>query len=226
MRQADALPRYLGVLLALNVTFLLVSDFTGSRIITVFGVGVSVTVFYFPLTYLIGDVLTEVYGYAQARRVIWISMFCSVVGSGIAKVQLLLPAANFFTYDAAFQQIFSPGVKVSIAGLAAFFAGDICNSYVLAKMKIWDRGKRLWARFVFSTVVGEGVNTVLFYGIALQGVLPGDLLVRGIAVGWGVKVLVEIAMLPVSYRVVRLLKQAENLDHYDYDTNFNPFVIR
>lgn len=226
MRHADAPTRYLGVLLALNVTFLLVSDFTGSRIIALFGVGVSVTVFYFPLTYLIGDVLTEVYGYARARRVIWISMACSVIGSGIAKAQLLLPAAGFFSYDSAFQQIFSPGVKVSIAGLIAYFAGDICNAYVLAKMKVWDRGKRLWARFVFSTIMGEGVNTVLFYAIALQGVLPGDLLLRGMAAGWAIKVLVEVAMLPVSYRVVRWLKQAEDLDYYDYDTNFNPFVLR
>jgi queuosine precursor transporter len=226
MRHADALPRYLGVLLALNVTFMLVSNFTGSRIIAIFGVGVSVTVFYFPFTYLIGDVLTEVYGYAQARRVIWISIACSVAGSGIAKAQLLVPAASFFTYDSAFRQIFSPGLKVSIAGLIAFFAGDISNSYVLAKMKIWDHGKRLWARFVFSTIVGEGVNTALFYGIALHGVLPSDLLLRGIGVGWGIKVLVEVAMLPVSYKVVHLLKQAENLDHYDYSTNFNPFIIR
>ncbi|QBR04286.1 VUT family protein (plasmid) [Paraburkholderia pallida] len=226
MRHADAAPRYLGVLLALNVTFLLVSDFTGSRIIAMFGLGVSVTVFYFPFSYLIGDVLTEVYGYAQARRVIWISMFCSITGSGIAKAQLLVPAASFFAYDPAFQQLFSPGVKVSVAGLAAFFAGDIANSYVLAKMKIWDQGRRLWARFACSTLVGEGVNTALFYGIALRGLLPGSLLIRGMTVGWAIKVLVEIAMLPVSYRVVRLLKQAENLDHYDYGTNFNPFIIR
>ena len=226
MLRVDTGPRYLGVLLALNVTLRLLSDFTGSRLNAIGGVGVSVTAYYFPFTYLIGDVLTEVYGYAQARRVIWISMFCSIAGSGIAKAQLFVPPANFFTYDVAFQHIFSPGVKVSIAGLTAFFAGDICNSYVLAKMKIWDKGKRLWARFVCSTVAGEGVNTALFYGIALHDVLPTDLLLRGIAVGWGIKVLVEIVMLPVTYRVVRLLKHSENLDHYDYGTDFNPFIMR
>jgi uncharacterized integral membrane protein (TIGR00697 family) len=177
MRHTDAPPRYLGVLLALNVTFLLVSDFTGSRIIAMFGVGVSVTVFYFPFTYLIGDVLTEVYGYARARCVIWISMFCSVAGSGLAKAQLLVPAASFFTYDSAFQHIFSPGVKVSIAGLAAFFAGDICNSYVLAKMKIWDQGKRhsfsrpLLAKVSIPRCSTESRCTVFYPAIFCFGVL-------------------------------------------------------
>src|SRR5580700_10912403 len=102
--------RFINLLTALNVTFLLVSDFTGARIIGVYGVGVSVTVLYFPITYLIGDILTEVYGYAQARRVIWISMFCSIAGSAIAGGQLFVPAATFFVHDAAFQTIFSPGL--------------------------------------------------------------------------------------------------------------------
>jgi queuosine precursor transporter len=218
--------RFLDLLTALNVTFLLVSDFTGARIIDILGVGVSITVLYFPLTYLIGDVLTEVYGYARARRVIWISMFCSILGSAIAGGQLLVPAARFFGADAAYQTVFSPSLRVSIAGLVAFFAGDICNSYVLAKMKVWDKGKRLWARFVASAVAGEGVNTALFYGIALHNVLPQRLLLVSILLGWTAKVLVEVILLPVGYAVVRRLKEAEGVDHYDFDTNFNPFVLR
>jgi uncharacterized PurR-regulated membrane protein YhhQ (DUF165 family) len=109
--------------------------------------------------------------------------------------------------------------------LLAFFAGDVCNSYVLAKLKIWDGGKRLWVRFVASTVVGEGVNTTLFYGIALYSVLPQRLMLRAILMGWTAKVIVEVVMLPVSYRLVAFLKRAEAVDHYDYDTNFNPFVM-
>lgn len=218
--------RYLGLLVALNVTFLLVSDFTGARIISVGGVGVSVTVLYFPFTYLIGDILTEVYGYAEARRAIWLSIFCSIAGSAVAGAQLLVPAAPFLDTDRAFQTILSPSVKISIAGLLAFFGGDICNSYVLAKLKIWDRGKRLWLRFVSSTIAGEGVNTALFYEIALHDVLPSSLLVRGILMGWVIKVLVEVVMLPITYGVVRFLKKAESADHYDYGTNFNPFLLR
>jgi queuosine precursor transporter len=218
--------RFINLLTALNVTFLLVSDFTGARIIGVYDIGVSVTVLYFPITYLIGDVLTEVYGYAHSRRVIWISMFCSIIGSAIAGGQLAVPAADFFGADAAYRTVFSPSLKVSAAGLIAFFAGDVCNSYVLAKLKIWDRGKRLWVRFVASTVVGEGVNTALFYGIALYSVLPQRLMLRAILMGWTAKVIVEVVMLPMSYQLVAFLKRAEGVDHYDYDTNFNPFLMR
>jgi queuosine precursor transporter len=218
--------KFINLLTALNVMFLLVSDFTGARIIGAYGIGVSVTVLYFPITYLIGDILTEVYGYAHSRRVIWISMFCSIAGSAIAGGQLAVPAASFFAADAAYRTVFLPSLTISAAGLFAFFAGDICNSYVLAKLKIWDRGKRLWIRFVASSIVGEGVNTALFYGIALHNVLPQRLLMRGVLMGWTLKVIVEVVMLPVSYAVVRFLKRAEAIDHYDYDTNFNPFLVR
>ena len=218
--------RYLDVLMALNVMFLLVSDFTGARIIAVGGIGVSVTVLYFPLTYLIGDILTEVYGYAQSRRVIWISMLCSIVGSAVAGGQLSVPAAAFFGADPAYQTVFSPSLTISVAGLVAFFAGDISNSYVLAKMKIKANGRHLWVRLVSSTVVGEGVNTALFYGIALRGALPQQFLLRGMLMGWVAKVLVEVVMLPLTYVVVRFLKDAEHVDHYDYGTRFNPLLFR
>ena len=139
---------------------------------------------------------------------------------------MAVPAATFFGVDAAYRTVFSPSLTVSAAGAVAFFAGDIANSYVLAKVKIWDRGKRLWLRFVSSTIVGEGVNTLLFYGIALHSVLPQRLLLRGVLMAWTVKVIVEVVMLPVYYCVVRFLKRAEGVDHYDYDTNFNPFLVR
>ena len=226
MTRATSDLKFLNVITALNVTFLLVSDFTGARIIGVYGVGVSVTVLYFPITYLIGDVVTEVYGYAQSRRVIWISMFCSIVGSAIAGGQLAVPAAVFFDADADYRRVFSPSLTISAAGLFAFFAGDICNSFVLAKLKIWDKGKRLWLRFVASTIVGEGINTGLFYSIALHNVLPERMLLRGVLVGWTLKVIVEVLMLPLSYSVVRLLKRTEGVDYYDYETNFNPFLVR
>jgi queuosine precursor transporter len=219
-------PKFITLLTALNVTFLLVSDFTGARIIGLYGVGVSVTVLYFPITYLIGDVLTEVYGYAQSRRVIWVSMFCSIAGTATGGGQLAVPPAAFFDADAAYRIVFTSSLTIAAAGLFAFFAGDIANSYVLAKLKIWDGGKRLWLRFVSSTIVGEGVNTLLFYGVALHSVLPQRLLLRGVLMAWTVKVIVEVVMLPVSYCVVRFLKRAEGVDHYDYETNFNPFLVR
>jgi uncharacterized integral membrane protein (TIGR00697 family) len=217
--------RFLNLLTALNVTFLLVSDFTGARIVAILSVGVSVTVLYFPLTYLIGDLLTEVYGYARSRRVIWISMLCSMLGSVVAGAQLLVSRADVFHQDAAYAAVFSMSLRTGIAGLVAFFAGDICNSYVLAKMKVWQRGRGLWARLVASTVAGEGVNTLVFYGVVLSDALPQHLLWRSVLVGWCAKVVVEVMMLPLSYAVVGYLKRAEGVDFYDRNTDFNPFRL-
>ena len=216
--------KYLGLLAALNVTFLLVSNFTAARIISVCGIGVSVTVAYFPVTYLIADVLTEVYGYSRARNVIWLSILCSIVGAAVAGGQLLIPPAVFFHNDDAYHRIFSATPRIALAGLLALVTGDFCNSYTLAKMKIWNSGKHLWLRFVVSTVVGEGVNTILFYAGALWGVLPGGLLCQSIAAGWVLKTIVEIVMLPLTYPVVRYLKRVERIDYYDRGTNFNPFI--
>jgi hypothetical protein len=218
--------RFLNLLTALDVTFLLVSDFTGARIVALHGVGISVTVLYFPLTYLIGDLLTEVYGYARSRRVIWVSVGCSLLGSALAAGQLAVPPAAFFGADAAYRSVFSVSPRTAVAGLVAFFAGDICNSYVLAKMKVWDQGRRLWARFIASTVAGEGVNTLLFYGLALSDVLPRRLLWLSIVTGWSAKVAVEVLLLPLSYAIVRYLKRVEGIDHYDRGTDFNPLRIR
>ena len=217
--------KYLGLFSALNVTFLLLSNFTAGRIIGIDGVGVSITVLYFPFTYLIADILTEVYGYAQARSVIWLSLLCSIIAATVVDLALLVPPAGFFTQDAGYQQIFSAAPKMAIATLLAVFTGDICNSYVLAKLKIWSAGRHLWLRFVVSTVLGEGVNTLVFYGIALYGVLPNDLLVQGILMGWAVKTAVEVVLLPVTYPVVAFLKRVEGVDFFDYETDFNPFIL-
>ena len=217
--------KYLGLFSALNVTFLLLSNFTAGRIIGIDGVGVSITVLYFPFTYLNADILTEVYGYAQARSVIWLSLLCSIIAATVVDLALLVPPAGFFTGDAGYQQIFSAAPKMAIATLLAVFTGDICNSYVLAKLKIWSAGRHLWLRFVVSTVLGEGVNTLVFYGIALYGVLPNDLLVQGILMGWAVKTAVEVVLLPVTYPVVAFLKRVEGVDFFDYETDFNPFIL-
>jgi uncharacterized integral membrane protein (TIGR00697 family) len=216
--------KYLGLLAAMNITFLLVSNFTAARIISICGIGVSVTILYFPLTYLIADVLTEVYGYSRARSVIWLSIFCSILGAAVAGAELLIPPAVFFSNDSAYHQIFSSTPKIAIAGLLAVVVGDFCNSYTLAKIKILNQGKHLWLRFVVSTIVGEGLNTVIFYGIALYGVLPNHLLLQSILMGWTAKTLVEVVMLPVTYPIVRFLKKVEGVDYYDRHTNFNPFV--
>jgi uncharacterized integral membrane protein (TIGR00697 family) len=182
------------------------------------------SVLYFPFTYLIADILTEVYGYARARSILWLSLLCSMIAAAVVQAALMVPAAAFFKDDAAFHLVFSTAPKIAVAGFLAMFSGDICNNYVLAKMKVWTKGKQLWLRFIASTVAGEGVNTVLFYGIAFYGVLPNNSLGWSILMGWAAKALVEIVMLPLTYPVVRLLKQVERVDFFDYTTDFNPFV--
>jgi uncharacterized integral membrane protein (TIGR00697 family) len=216
--------KYLGLLAGLNITLLLVSNFTAARIISVDGVGVSVTLLYFPLTYLIADILTEVYGYSQARSIIWLSLLCSIVGALVGSGQLLIPPAVFFKGDAAYHQIFFSSPKIAVAGLLAVVIGDFCNSYVLAKLKIWSKGRHLWLRVVASTIAGEGLNTLIFYGVALYGVLPNEVLFASILMGWIGKTLIEVVMLPFTYPVVRFLKRVESMDYYDYATDFNPFV--
>jgi uncharacterized integral membrane protein (TIGR00697 family) len=216
--------KYLGLLAGLNITFMLVSNFTAARIISVCGVGVSVTLLYFPVTYLIADILTEVYGYSKARSVIWLSLFCSIVGAALGSSQLLVPPAIFFKDDAAYHQIFSSSPRIAVAGLLAVVIGDFCNSYVLAKMKIWTKGHHLWLRFIASTLAGEGLNTLIFYGLALYGVLPTNVLLASILVGWIGKTLLEVVMLPLTYPIVRYLKRIEGIDYYDYTTDFNPFA--
>jgi uncharacterized integral membrane protein (TIGR00697 family) len=218
--------RYLSVLTVLNVAFQLISDVTAGKIIAVLGVGVSITVIYFPVTYIMGDVLTEVYGYARARYVVWLTVLASVLAGLTYQIVAAIPPASFFTANEAYVTVFHTVPRILIGGWLAVFFGDIANDYVLAKMKIWTKGQLLWARLLGSTVAGQGVNTIIFYVIGLYGILPGDVLVAGILMGWLLKSVVEIVMMPITYVVVRHLKAAEGIDYYDYDTNFNPFIIR
>jgi queuosine precursor transporter len=217
--------KYLGMLTILYVTMQLVSDVTAGKIVQLFIFPVSVTVLYFPVTFIFADVLTEVYGYGAARRVLWIVLLCSVLAGAIYQLVIALPPAPGFIGNDAYTQVLGQVPRILLGGWIAIFAGEILNDYVLAKMKVWTNGKHLWSRLIGSTVIGQLVNTVLFYTIALYGVLPTALLVNSILSGWMLKVLVEIAMVPATYWVVAKLKAVEHEDHFDRETNFNPFVI-
>lgn len=216
--------RYLGLFLVLNVTFQLISDATAGKIVLLFGVGVSVTVIYFPFTYIISDVLTEVYGYARARTVLWYTLVASVLAGLFYQLAVAVPAAPFFEAGASYATVFGIVPRVLVGGWLAVFAGDISNNYVLAKLKVRTKGRFLWLRTISSTVVGQGVNTAVFYVIALSGVLPRAVLIQGILAGWILKTVVEAVLTPVTYAVVSYLKKAEGVDHYDRQTNFSPFV--
>jgi len=214
--------KYLGLITALYITFQLVSDITAGKIVQLGIFTVSATVLYFPFTYIFADVLTEVYGYAKARSVVWMVLFASVLAGVIYSIVVILPPAAGFDANSAYARVLGQVPRILFGGWIAVWAGGILNDYVLAKMKIWTKGKYLWTRTIGSTVVGEGVNTILFYVIALYAVIPTNLLVASILSGWLLKVVVEVIMTPVTYKVVAKLKKVENEDYYDYETNFNP----
>lgn len=218
--------RLLPLLLVLNVAFQLISDATAGKIILVFGTGVSVTVLYFPFVYIISDILTEVYGYAVARTVLWYTVLASVLAGIVYQLAVAVPAAPFFDGGESYATVFGIVPRVLVGGWLAVFAGDISNNYVLARMKVVTRGRWLWTRTIGSTIVGQLVNTSVFYLVALSGVLPAANLVQAVLLGWALKTGVEVLMTPVTYAVVSYVKRVENVDVFDHQTNFNPFVMR
>jgi len=218
--------KYLGLITCLYVTFQLVSDVTAGKIINFLGFPVSVTVIYFPITYIFADILTEVYGYSRARGVLWIVMFCSILAGLLYTLVVILPPAIGFDGNEAYTKVLGSVPRILVGGWLAVFLGDIVNNYILAKMKILTKGKMLWARTISSTFVGEGINTSVFYVVALYGVLPNNILLEAIITGWLLKTMIEVVFTPITYVVVRYLKKKENVDHYDYETNFNPLIIK
>lgn len=217
--------KYLTIITVLYVTLQLVSDVTAGKIIQVLWFPVSITVIYFPLTYIFADVLTEVYGYAVGRRVLWTVLLCSVLAAGLYQFVVFLPPAPGFERNAGYVQVFGQVPRVVIGSWVAIFFGEIFNNFVLAKMKVWTNGRHLWVRLLASTVFGQLVNTALFYSIALFGVLPTNLLIESILSGWIIKVLVETLLIPATYYIVGQLKKIEGEDYFDRQTDFNPFVI-
>ena len=191
-----------------------------------FGAGV----LFFPLSYVFGDILTEVYGYARARKVIWAGFGAMAFAAIMATVVVNLPPAPGWPNQAAYETVFGQTPRIVAASMIAYFCGEFVNSYVLAKMKIAAYGKadgkQMSMRFVVSTIFGEGVDSLLFYPIAFYGMWENDLLLKVMAAQWGLKVLVEIMMLPLTVKIVNALKRAEQEDFYDRKTDFTPFSLK
>jgi len=218
--------KYLSLITYLYVTMQLVSDVTAGKIISLFGLTVSVTALYFPVTYIFSDILTEVYGYARARSVLWSVMFCSIAAGLLYQLVVALPPAPGFDANPAYERVFGQVPRVLFGGWIAVFAGDILNNYILAKLKVATGGRHLWIRTISSTVVGQFANTSLFYIIALYSVIPTSLLIQSIVSGWLLKVGVEVLFTPVTYAVVGRLKRLEGEDFFDRQTDFNPLIVR
>ncbi len=234
MNQPDSHPqfRYFDFVLAAFVTILLLSNVIGAGKVAEidlpaiglwpFGAGV----LFFPISYVIGDVLTEVYGYAYARRCIWAGFAALLFMAFMAWVVVALPPAANWGNQAAYEAVFGQVPRIVMASIIAFWAGEFVNSYVLAKMKIWTRGKMLWSRTIGSTIFGQGVDSALFYPIAFLGVAgwTNDLVVQVIFTQWAIKVAWEAALTPVTYAVVGWLKRREGVEIFDTETDFSPFA--
>jgi uncharacterized integral membrane protein (TIGR00697 family) len=184
-------------------------------------------VLFFPISYLFGDILTEVYGYARDRRAVWSGFAALAFAALMAAVIVQLPPADFWrSRQPAVEEMFGNTPRIVCASILAFWCGSFVNSYVLAKMKIWTRGRWLWTRLIGSTVCGELVDTGLFYTIAFGGLWAARDLIAVSTDQYVLKVLWEVVATPATYKVVAFLKRAEQEDYYDRDTNFTPFALR
>ena len=228
--------RYYDLVMALFVTVLLVSNLLSSAKIIDMGVslGPLALVFdagtlLFPISYIFGDILTEVYGYQRSRRVIWVGFFANALMALFVWLAAVLPAEATWSASvgqSAYDSILGGVSGLVVASLAAFFVGEFSNSYVLAKMKIATKGRWLWTRTIGSTLVGEAVDSTIFFLIATAlGVFPPELILSLIVTNYILKVGIEVLFTPVTLLVVRALKKAENEDYYDYNTDFNPFHV-
>ncbi|ASP29596.1 MAG: queuosine precursor transporter [Pseudomonadota bacterium] len=224
--------RYYDLVMAAFVTILLLSNLIGASkpsYVTLpligqwsFGAGV----LFFPVSYIIGDILTEVYGYARARRVIWTGFAALLFMAFMAWVVVQLPPAAGWPGQEAYEFVFGNSWRIVLASMVAFWAGEFANSYVLAKMKIWTAGRHLWMRTIGSTVVGQGLDSLIFYPLAFWGLAgwPVELLWQVVLSQWAIKTAWEALLTPVTYAAVGALKRAEQVDLYDTETDFSPFA--
>jgi uncharacterized integral membrane protein (TIGR00697 family) len=218
--------KYYDLVMASFVTVLLCSNLIGaSKITTVGGFTFGAGVFFFPISYIFGDILTEVYGYARARKVVWAGFGAMTFASFMAWFVVGLPPAQGYANQAALEAILGGTPRIAMCSLIAFFIGEFCNSYTLAKMKLWTGGKHLWSRTIGSTIVGELADSLIFYPLAFYGVWENSLIIQVLFSNYAMKVLWEVVNTPITYRVVAFLKKAENEDYFDRGTDFTPFSL-
>ena len=224
--------RYFDLVMAAFVTILLLSNVIGAGKIArldlpgigawPFGAGI----LFFPVSYVIGDVLTEVYGFARARRCIWAGFAALLFMAFMSWIVVALPPADTWHGQDAYEAVFGQVPRIVLASMLAFWAGEFVNSAVLAKMKLWTGGRHLWTRTIGSTVAGQGVDSLIFYPVAFLGVLDGATLMKVLLTQWALKVAWEALLTPVTYAAVGFLKRREGVDVFDVGTQFTPFGAR
>ncbi len=217
--------RYYDLILAAFASILLISNIAATKLVAFGPIITDGGAVLFPLIYIFGDILTEVYGYRYARRAIWTGFFVMLLAVVSLTIVRYLPPAEMYQDQAAFEAVVGFLPRIVIASLAAYVVGEFVNSYILAKLKVKTKGKKLWLRLVGSTVAGQGLDTIVFALIAFGGILGAQEMLVFIAVGWLFKTMAEIVLLPVTYRAIAFLKAREGVDTYDRKTNFSPFHI-
>ena len=224
---ADRAYKYYDLVTAAFVTVLLCANLIGaSKVASLGGFVFGAGVLFFPISYVFGDVLTEVYGYARARRVVWSGFGALAFASLMSWAVLAFPPAPGWPHQAAFETVFGGTPRIVAASMLAYFCGEFCNSYVLARMKVRTEGRWLWSRTIGSTIVGEAVDSLVFYPLAFIGVWTSQQVVQVMATNYALKVGWEAVMTPLTYKVVNALKRAEHEDYFDRTTDFTPFSLQ
>lgn len=216
--------KYLESFTTLFVVVLLISNVIAAKFFAIGPLRVSCAQMLFPITYIFGDIFTEVYGYGASRRAIWLGLFASVLLVVISYIAVIIPGAPEYTDQRAFETIFKPVGRIVAASLVAFWCGEFANSFTLAKLKLITRGKYLWTRTIGSTIVGQAVDTIIVMFAAFYGTRPVHVILQLIVSGYVIKVVYETLMTPLTYAVVNFLKRTEHADYFDYETDFNPFA--
>lgn len=211
---------------AVFITCLITSNIIAVKLIEIWGFILPAAIIIFPISYIFGDILTEVYGYSAARRVIWLGFLCNLLFVIAAFIAKILPPYALWHEQEAFEKIFGYTPRLLFASFTAYVFGEFSNSYVLSKLKILTRGRFLWMRTISSTVVGQGIDSLLFITISFFGVIPMKALLVTVLSQWLTKVLYEVLFTPVTYLVVDFLKRKEGIDTFDYETKFSPFALR
>ena len=219
-------PSYLFVIIAcFFVTSLLLSNIIAGKLITIGAMILPGAVILFPLAYIFGDILTEVYGYKRARMVIWTGFACNILMVGVFMLVMAIPSPSFFEAEGAFATVLGMTPRIVLASLIAYLVGEFSNAAILSRMKILTRGKWLWTRTVGSTLVGEGLDTIIFITICFIGTVPNAVLMQMVLYQYLFKVAFEFVATPLTYAVVGWLKRKEGVDTYDHGVSYNPFQL-
>ncbi len=214
------------LLVATFITTLIVSNIIAVKLMDIGGWILPAGIIIFPISYIIGDVLTEVYGYRRARQVIWLGFACNLLAIAAIWLAMVLPPAAFWDGQTAYEQILGYTPRLLVASFLAYLMGEFANSYVLARLKIMTQGRWLWTRTIGSTLIGQGLDSAVFLVVAFAGVLPTNVLVSAIVVQWLAKSVYEALATPFTYAIVNFLKHHEGLDCYDDGIDFNPLKVR